>query len=154
MHLAQLNIGKSKYALDDPRIADFMDNLDRINQLAERMPGFVWRLQDDLGNATAIKTHSFGADVIVNLSVWKSVETLEKFVWQTVHKKFYDRKVEWFKKMDSHHFVMWPVEQAHRPTLLEAKKRLDRLNAHGNSDFAFDWAHLPHVKLWQEQACG
>ena len=32
---------------DDPRMADFYNNLARVNALAERMPGFVWRLKDE-----------------------------------------------------------------------------------------------------------
>ena len=90
----------------------------------------------------------------VNMSVWETVEHLETFVWNTVHKRFYNRKAEWFEPMKSHHFVMWPVEEGHIPTLEEAKARLEHLEAHGNSDFAYDWAHLEHIKLWMSQRCG
>jgi uncharacterized protein DUF3291 len=82
-HLAQFNIARLRYPLDDPRLADFVGNLDRINALAERMPGFVWRLMDASGNATNIKV-SDDPRVISNMAVWVSVEALEKYVWQTV----------------------------------------------------------------------
>ncbi len=88
-HLAQLNIGRLRYEANDPRMADFIDNLAFVNGLAERSDGFVWRYQDDSGSA--IDTRPFDGDprMAVNLSVWEGVEALEKFVWQTVHKRFY-----------------------------------------------------------------
>ena len=92
-HLAQLNIGKLRGPSGDPAMAGFFDNLDRINAAAERMPGFVWRLKDESGNATNIPWVG-DASLAVNLSVWESVEALEKFVWQTVHTKIYARKGE------------------------------------------------------------
>ena len=76
---------------DDPRMAGFMDNLDRVNALAERSAGFVWRLKDESNNATALRPFD-DPDMAVNLSVWESVEALERFVWATVHKRIYNRK--------------------------------------------------------------
>ena len=90
-HLAQLNIGRLRYPTDDPRVADFMNNLDLVNSLAERSNGFVWRLKDDNGNATNIRPFA-DPTMIVNMSVWENVETLERFVWQTIHKRFYGRR--------------------------------------------------------------
>jgi Domain of unknown function (DUF3291) len=151
MHLAELNIAVPKYKLDDPRIADFMNNLGRINTLGSTMPGFVWMHKDDSGHAMNMPTP--WPDAAANLTVWESAEQLEHFVWNTVHKKFYNRKAEWFDAMKSHHFVMWHVEEGHRPTLQEAKERLDHLDLHGNSGYAFNWSHLPHIKLWQQARC-
>src|SRR5262245_45437647 len=106
VHLAQLNIARLRYPGDDPRVADFMDNLDRVNALAERSEGFVWRLKDEAGNATEIQ--AFDDDmIIVNMSVWRDAESLEHFVWNTVHKQFYRRRAEWFSLMDKQHLVMW-----------------------------------------------
>lgn len=153
MHLAQLNIGRLRYPVDDPRIADFVDNLDRINAMAERMPGFVWRLTGDGNNALDIRVFD-DPMMALNMSVWESAAQLEVFVWKTVHQRFYNRKVEWFEKLEAPHFVMWQVAEGHIPTLAEAKARLEHLEAHGSTDFAFDWAHLAHVKLWQSQRCG
>lgn len=152
MQLAELNIGYPKYSNDDPRFADFMNNLKRINALAFTMPGFVWFHQDDSGHAMDVETP--WPDAAANMSVWEKPEHLEHFVWNTVHKRFYNRKTEWFKTIKAHHFVMWWVEDGHRPTLEEAKERLDHLDRHGDTDFAFGWSHLPHIKLWQEQHCG
>jgi Domain of unknown function (DUF3291) len=155
MHIAELNIGRLKYPVGDPRIADFVDNLGRINAMADRMPGFVWRLIGDGSNDGALDIRVFDDPMMaVNMSVWKTVEDLEKFVWQTVHQRFYQRKHEWFDALKSHHLVMWFVPDGHVPTLEEAKARLEHLNEHGNSDHAFDWSHLEHIKLWQSQRCG
>jgi hypothetical protein len=151
--VAEVNIGRLRYALDDPLMAGFVDNLDRVNAIAERSPGFVWRLKDDSNNATALRPFD-DPNMLVNMSVWESIDALERFVWATVHKQFYSRKGGWFEKLSQPHFVMWPVPAGHIPDLAEAKARLDHLRTHGDSDYAFGWAHLPHVKLWMGQKCG
>ena len=152
-HLAQLNIGRLRYEADDPRMADFIDNLAFVNGLAERSEGFVWRYQDDSGSA--IDTRPFAGDpcMAVNLSVWEGVEMLEKFVWQTVHKRFYGRRHEWFETMGESYFVMWWVPAGHRPTVKEAIERLDHLKRNGPSDHAFGWESLPAAKLWKTARC-
>ncbi len=151
-HLAQLNIGRFRYPTDDPRMADFMNNLTLVNGLADRSPGFVWRLQDDSGNATAFRPFP-DPQMAVNMSVWESVAALERYVYQTVHKRFYGRRGEWFDKMAGPHFVMWWVPAGHRPTLIEAKLRLEHLTAHGPSDHAFGWESIPAAQLWKTARC-
>lgn len=153
MHLAELNIARLKHPIDDPRIAEFARNLDRVNGIAERSPGFVWRLKDDSGNAVDLDAFDDPL-VILNMSVWQDVESFENFVWKTVHRQFYEKRQEWFSVMKMEHFVMWWVDEGHRPTTEEAKARLAHFNDNGNSDHAFGWSHLPHVKLWQQARCG
>jgi len=153
MNLAELNIGYFRYPAEDARMAGFMDNLERVNAIAERSDGFIWRLKDDSGNATAIRPFP-DENMALNLSVWRDAESLEHYVWNTVHKQFYAKRAEWFQLMSAHHFVMWWVEEGHLPTPQEAKERLDHLRENGDSDFAFGWSHLPHVKLWQQARCG
>ena len=152
MHLAQLNVGTLLHPQDDPRVAGFMDNLDLVNGIAERSPGFVWRLQDESGNATSIQAFE-DPELLVNLSVWETPEALEKFVWQTVHKQFYARRAEWFEVMDKMHVVMWWVEPGAMPTAHEARERLEHLWANGPGDYAFGWESLPNVKMWKEARC-
>ena len=152
-HIAQLNIGRFLYPTDDPRMAEFMNNLDRVNAIAERSPGFVWRLKDDSNNATAIRPVG-DPTTAVNLSVWESVDALVRFVWATVHKQFYNRKGGWFEKASTPHFVMWPIPAGHIPDLGEAMTRLGHLTLKGDSDAAFGWGHLAHIKLWMSQKCG
>ena len=154
MHLAELNIAKLRYGKGDPRAAEFFDNLDRINGLGERMPGFIWRLKDDEGNATGFEVNE-DPMVIANLTVWEGVEALEKFVWQTVHNTgFYRKRSEWFEKMDKPHFVMWWVEEGHLPDLKEAMGRLAHLTERGPSNLAFGWARTPGAQLWRNARCG
>src|SRR5690242_9753244 len=133
-HLAQLNIGRLRYEIGDPRMADFKDNLARVNAIADRAEGFVWRLQDDSGNATSFRPYQGDPRIAINMSVWESVEALERYVWQTVHKRFYGRRTEWFDKFDGPYFVMWWVPAGHRPTIEEAIARLDHLKSHGATE--------------------
>ncbi len=151
-HLAQLNIGRFRYPTDDPRMADFMNNLDLVNAIAERSPGFVWRLKDESGNATNFRPFP-DPQMAVNLTVWESVEALERYVYQTVHKRFYGRREEWFDTMAGPHFVMWWIPAGHEPTLQEAKERLEYLAGHGPSDYAFGWDSVSAAQLWKTARC-
>ena len=154
MYLAELNIAEWKVAPDSLQAQPFMRAIDKVNAVADRSPGFVWRHQDESGNAIGTDHPWSDRNVIVNMSVWESPQALEHYVWNTVHRAIYRRKDEWFAHMRMAHFVMWWVKPGHTPTLDEAKARLDHLNEHGNTDMAFGWEHLPHVKLWQSQQCG
>ena len=151
-HLAQLNIGRIRYPTDDPRMADFMVNLALVNGLAERSPGFIWRYQDESGSATDTRPFA-DPRMLINMSVWDSVEALERFVWQTVHKRFYGRKHEWFEKLDGPYFVLWWIPAGHRPTLEEAIGRLGELKDRGPSDRAFGWEDLASARLWKSARC-
>lgn len=141
--LAQLNIALMKAPLDSPRLRDFVDNLDRINALAEQSPGFVWRLQDDGGNATAIRP--LGEKTLVNLSVWKDVESLHRYVYRSAHKDIMRRRKEWFHRMKEAYTVLWWVPEGHRPTVAEAKARLDGLREEGPGPEAFTFRN-PYPK--------
>ena len=152
-HLAQLNIGRLRHETDDPRMADFMNNLARVNAIAERSPGFVWRYTDATGNATDTRPFEGDPRMAINLSVWESVEALEKFVWQTVHTRFYARKTEWFEKLDGAYFVLWHVPAGRRPSVAEAIGRLEHLKAHGPSEHAFGWQAVASAKLWRSARC-
>jgi hypothetical protein len=151
-HLAELNIGRIRYPLDDPRMADFANNLALVNGLAERSQGFVWRYTDESGSA--VNTRPFDDPlIIVNVSVWETVEALERYVWQTVHKRFYGRRHEWFDKFEGPYFVMWWVPVGHRPTMQEAIERLNHLKHQGPSNHAFGWESLPSAQLWKSARC-
>jgi hypothetical protein len=133
--LAQLNIAQMKAPLDSPEMADFVANLERINALAEAAPGFVWRLQDEGGNATAFRP--FGDDTLVNLSVWSDVQTLGDYVYQSAHVDIMKRRREWFERTPEATTVLWWVPQGHRPDENEALQKLQTLRAMGPSDLAF-----------------
>ena len=104
-HLAQFNIARIRYPLDDPRMAEFVANVARVNALAEQIEGFVWRLQDDSGNAMGMRVYD-DPRMLPNLTVWENVEALERFVWQTVHSRFYGRREQWFEPIETP-LVMW-----------------------------------------------
>ena len=152
MHLAQLNVARPRFGIDDPRMADFVANLDRVNAIAERSPGFVWRLIGEGNNATGLRFDD-DPETLVNMSVWETAEHLEHFVWNTVHKQFYRRRGEWFTAAGKPYFVMWHIPSDHRPTLAEAKARLDHLSVNGSSEHAFGWDGLPNLKRWMEERC-
>ena len=134
-HLAQLNIAKAKEPLESPLMADFVANLDRINALAEQSPGFVWRLKDESGDATAIRP--FGDDVIVNMSVWTDVASLGYYAFMSAHVEIMRRRNEWFNRMAEAYAVLWWVLEGHQPSTDEAKERLNHLRKFGASPHAF-----------------
>jgi hypothetical protein len=150
-HLAQLNIGRIRYEIGDARMADFADNLQMVNRLAERSPGFVWRYIDESGNSTATRPYA-DARVAINLSVWDSVEALERFVYLTIHKQFYGRRAEWFEHFEGPYFVMWWVPAGRLPSVDEAVARLEHLKLHGATEYAFDWASATS-QLWKMARC-
>lgn len=138
--LAQLNIGYLKAPLDSPELADFVANLDRINLLADSADGFRWRLQSDAGDATALRP--FGEDVIVNMSVWRDLDALRRFVYNTAHAEILKRRREWFSQAPAAYAVLWWVPSGHRPSLAEAADRLERLRQQGPSSAAFTFARV------------
>jgi hypothetical protein len=136
VHLAQLNVARAKTPLDAPEMADFMALLDPVNELADRSPGFVWRLEDEDGNATSIR--AFDDDrVIVNMSVWESIDALWSYVYSGPHLDVMRRRREWFRHFGSPALVLWWVPAGEIPTVEEAKRRLALLEEHGPTPDAF-----------------
>ncbi|MBC7869517.1 MAG: DUF3291 domain-containing protein [Chitinophagaceae bacterium] len=135
-HLAQLNIARMLAPLDDPIMADFVNNLDRINQLGKNSPGFVWVLQDESGNATALRPFD-DEMLIINLSVWESIEALHQYAYYSDHAEMYRRRRDWFEKIEMPSVVMWWIPAGHIPTLAEAKERYDLLHQLGPTPQAF-----------------
>ena len=135
-HIAQLNIARAKAPLDQPLLADFVAQLDAVNALAEASPGFVWRLKSDSGNATDIRAYDDPL-MIVNISVWESIEALFDFAYKTSHTKVMNRRKEWFESLSGPHMVLWWIPAATIPTVEDAKRRLDHLAAHGPTATAF-----------------
>ena len=152
-HLAELNVGRLLATRDDPRVAEFMENLDRINGLGKRMPGFVWMLEGEDGQGATENAIAGDPQYVPNLTVWESVQTLETFVWGTVHKQFYERRADWFEVLGQMHFVMWWVPIGHKPTLDEALERLDMLRDKGDTPEAFGWKFLKDAVMWKTHGC-
>lgn len=142
-HLAQLNIARPRGPLDGPLMAEFMAGLDRINGLGDASPGFVWRLQDEAGNATGLE-QPFGSEIIVNMTVWRDIDSLRAFAFRGEHVTFLRRRAEWFEKLPGPPSVLWWIAAGHRPGLAEARERLDRLTREGPSAAAFTFARAFH----------
>lgn len=154
-HIAELNIGRLVAEPGDPRVAEFMEAIDRINTMGKRMPGFVWMMEGSGAPGTGNTETKLDGDAqfVSNLTVWEDVNSLEHFVFNTVHKQFYDRRTEWFEVMKDQHFVMWWIEKGKTPTLDEARERLAYKDKHGDSDHAFGWSYLKEAALFREKSC-
>jgi hypothetical protein len=144
-HVAQVNIARLLAPLDSPRLADFVALLEPINALADAAPGFVWRLQTDDGDATAIR--AFGDDrIIVNLTVWETIEALADYAYASRHAEVLRRRREWFEKMTEPHLAVWWIPAGGVPSVAEAEHRLAMLRGRGPSPEAFtlrDWFPSP-----------
>ena len=139
-HLAQLNLSDAIADLDSPIMADFINNTDRINDLAIESPGYVWSLierpeQEKENRETVFESKT----ILANLTVWENKEALFNFVYKTVHKYIMIRKKEWFKKMPKMHMVLWYVPVEHQPTITEGKEKLEYLRLYGESPTAFSF---------------
>ena len=134
--LAEINIGTIKGPIDSPVMAEFVANLDRINALAETSPGYVWRLKSDEGNATSIPS-PWGPEVIVNMSVWTSIEALVAYVYRGDPGAVYRARSRWFEPPEGIPFAMWWVPAGHRPSVSEGLERLDELRHSGPTPRAF-----------------
>ncbi|MYW89318.1 DUF3291 domain-containing protein [Amycolatopsis rubida] len=144
-HLAQLNVGITRYPLDDPRMHGFTSMLDTLNEVADNAPGFVWRLIGDGGNdATEIRT-PLGDDVIVNMSVWESRDALWDYVYRSGHLDMLRRRSDWFELPKATFQVLWWIPAGHIPTVEEAVERLELLREKGSSPSAFGFrdSYLP-----------
>ena len=136
-HVAQINIGRVLAPLDDPMMEGFVSRLDELNAIADRSPGFVWRLQTSAGNATYFRPYPEDDRILMNMSVWETVEDLKNYVYHTVHTELLRQRHKWFEKFAGNYTTLWWVPAGRIPGIDEAKKRLAHLDAHGPTQFAF-----------------
>lgn len=137
MHLAQLNVAHLRAPIDAPELATFVELLEPINDLADAAPGFVWRLKESEEDPTATVVHDYGDHLLVNFSVWDSIENLWNFAYRSAHLGVLRRRREWFLRVAEPYSVMWWVPEGTIPTLAEAMARLGHLRAEGPSPAAF-----------------
>ena len=138
-YLAQINIAKMKAPLEDPIMSEFANALNEVNYVAEQSPGFIWRLQTASGNATDLRVYS-DPKILVNISVWQSVEQLKTYVYKSLHGDFFVRRRKWFEKYQGEHFAMWWIKAGHLPTVKEGKEKLEYLELHGDTSKCFTFA--------------
>jgi hypothetical protein len=146
--LAQVNIGRLRAPLDSPALAGFVAALDPVNALADAAPGFVWRLQTEAGNATEVRAFGWdeagSAGVLVNMSVWESVEALAAFVYSDAHLRVMRRRRQWFERMTEAYTALWWIRRGTAPTTAEAEDRVRHQRARGPTPYAFTLrTHFP-----------
>ncbi|MGD0556279.1 MAG: DUF3291 domain-containing protein [Streptosporangiaceae bacterium] len=139
--LAQVNIGRLRAPLDSSELADFVAALDPVNAAADDAPGFIWRLQTEDGDATAIQAFQWDADgsagVLVNMSVWESVEALAAYAYSETHRAVLRRRRDWFEKMTEAHLALWWIPRGTVPTTADAEARVLHLRERGPTAHAF-----------------
>ncbi len=140
MHIAQVNVARALEPLDSPLLADFVAALAPVNALADASPGFVWRLQTEDGDATAVRSDD-DPQVIVNLSVWASLEALWAFVYGGPHVGVMQRRRAWFERPVETHLALWWIPPGTTPTVAEAVARLAEHRRNGPAAGAFDFKH-------------
>ena len=141
MAIAEFNFGTLKYPWDDPRIADFQNNLDRVNSIAQRSEGFIWMLPEADMEAAQNDPKGPLADrpnTASTLSVWKDEASLYDFVHATLHARFLARASEWYVPNDRAHLVIWRCEEGHRPTIDEGLAHWKSLQVNGPTEHVFD----------------
>ena len=138
-HIVEINIAKMKGVdINDPIMKEFVENLNAVNEIAEKSEGFVWRLKDENNNATSLNPYN-DEQIIINVSVWKNIETLENFMYRTFHSEFLKRRKEWFLAYGTAHTAMWWIPEGHTPTMQVAVDKLDYLQKNGASTSSFDF---------------
>jgi hypothetical protein len=150
-HWAQINIGRLIAPLDDPRIAGFVAELEPINALADKAPGFVWRLQSESGNATDI-AYNDDASLMLNMSVWESIEALRDFSYKSDHARVLRDRAKWFEKMDLPIYCLWWIPAGHIPTVAEGRERLEHYQRHGATPYSF-WFSQPFPQPADDGVC-
>jgi hypothetical protein len=137
-HLAQVNIGRARGQPSDPVMAEFVARLPEINALADRSPGFVWRLQTEDGDATAVRPYD-DPNILINLSVWTDLDALRGYVFRSAHVEVMKRRREWFERFEKVYVALWWVPAGHIPSIAEAVERLAHLERHGPTGYAFSF---------------
>jgi len=142
-HLAQINIARLVAPLDDPRIAEFVALLEPINALADEASGFVWRLKSESGNATDI-AYNDDPFVIVNMSVWESLDALRTYAYKSDHAKVFRDRAKWFEKMEKPSYCLWWIPLGHIPSVAEGRERLEHYQKNGATPHSFWFSqHFP-----------
>ena len=140
-HLAQINIAKARDELDSPRMDGFVSRLDEINALAEKAPGFIWRLQTDDGDATSLRVFEDPL-LIINMSVWKDVESLKDFVYRSVHVELLKNRAEWFDRIQGAYQALWWIAAGSLPTIEQGRQKLEMVEQAGANPDAFTLSRI------------
>lgn len=138
MAIAQMNWGRLRFPLSDPRMVEFTDSLEDIYRLAEVHDGFIWRICDDVAEEQ-LSAMGYDDRVSATVSVWDSVEALKDYTFETLHGTFLKRAHEWFEEVSDPQLVLWGTEHTYQPSFREAFERLEHLKKHGDTLRAYGW---------------
>ncbi len=138
MAIAQMNWSKLKYPINDKRMIEFSNSLDAIYSLAENYSGFIWRISDEEAEKQLIE---LGFDELTSstVSVWKDLNSLKDYTYNSLHGVYLKRSSEWFEKIEGPQLVIWNVKNNNQPTFRESFDRLNYLKDNGSSDYAYGW---------------
>ena len=140
-HLAQANVAYMIAPADDPLLADYLARLDEINRLADGSDGFVWRYLTD--SRDPAQREFSDPRVLFNMSVWESIEALHAYTYRSTHREVYAGRKKWFvddkSVVGGHALAMWWIPIGGRPSVAEAKQRLDAITADGPTARAFNF---------------
>ena len=145
-HIAQINIARMRAPLEDPILEDFVEQLAEVNALADESPGFVWRLADESGDA-ATDIRAFDDDrILINMSVWESIEALREFSYRGRHAGLLRDRGKWFEA-GSTQLVLWWIASGAIPSVEDAKRKLELLEEKGPTVAAFTFKErFPHPR--------
>jgi len=129
--IAQINIAHLNAPKGDELVAEFFENVPRINELAESSEGFIWRFDGDYPEPM----------VAFNMSVWESIELLSQFVYRSAHVGVLRRKEEWVKPIESAYSALWWIEKGHIPSVEEGLAKLTLLDELGDTSNSFTFAN-------------
>ena len=149
-HLAQINIARAIYSLDDPLMKDFVERLDEVNALADDSPGFIWRLKADDGGASSYLRVTDDDKLLINISVWESIESLKEYVYRSHHGKVYGARRKWFEPPGKSPLALWWIPAGEIPIVEEGFRRLELLRSNGSSPAAFTFKELFPAPLHAE----
>jgi hypothetical protein len=130
-HIAQINVAIFRVAREDPVNADFEAALGDVNALAERSPGFVWRMTGEGENDDP--------QITINMTMWESIEHLSAFAYRNItHRGVMRRRKEWFIEMPAY-LALWWLPAGTVPTLKEGQAKLVLIARLGPTREAFDF---------------
>ncbi len=132
-HLAQINVAKMLYPIEHQGMADFVAQLDAVNAIADRAPGFVWRYSNDVDDPAGVVEDQ----MLINMSVWETAEALFDYTYRSAHSGVFRDRKSWFEMPSEAHLALWWVPRGHIPSLEEGMERLAHLRRHGPRDAAF-----------------
>jgi heme-degrading monooxygenase HmoA len=145
--LAQINIARACASLQDPRMRDFIARLEAINELAERSPGFIWRLKAEDGRASSYVRVFDDDRILINMSTWQSLEALRAYVYRSEHADLLRQRARWFAPMPGPALALWWVRTGSVVTVEQGRERLALLASHGPTPAAFTFKNSFGVTL-------